>query len=61
MKYDFKYRKKKKRKQEKRKNAEELTSYAYMRALMGLTGRRKTSKNLIDSSKNWKLLTVSRK
>ena len=29
--------------------------------LMGLTDRRKTAKNLVDSRKNWKILTVSRK
>ena len=28
---------------------------------MGLTDRRKTAKNLADSRKNWKILTVSRK
>ena len=28
---------------------------------MGLTGRRKTAKNLVDSRKDWKILTVSRK
>ena len=28
---------------------------------MGLTDRRKTTKNLVDSRKNWKILTVSRK
>ena len=28
---------------------------------MGLTDRRKTAKNLVDSGKNWKILTVSRK
>ena len=28
---------------------------------MGLTDRRKTAKNLDDSRKNWKILTVSRK
>ena len=28
---------------------------------MGLTDRRKTSKNLVDSRKNWKILTVGRK
>ena len=32
-----------------------------MRVLMGLTDRRKTTKNLVDSRKNWKILTVSRK
>ena len=31
------------------------------RVLMGLTDRRKTAKNLVDSRKNWKILTVSRK
>ena len=30
------------------------------RVLMGLTDRRKTAKNLVDSRKNWKILTVSR-
>ena len=33
----------------------------YLRVLMGLTDRRKTAKNLADSRKNWKILTVSRK
>ena len=28
---------------------------------MGLTDRRKTAQNLVDSRKNWKTLTVSRK
>ena len=28
---------------------------------MGLTDRRKTAKNLVDSRKNWKILTVNRK
>ena len=28
---------------------------------MGLTDRRKTAKNLADSRKNWKILTVTRK
>ena len=32
-----------------------------MRVSMGLTDRRKTAKNLVDSRKNWKILTVSRK
>ena len=33
-----------------------------MRVSMGLTDRRKmTAKNLADSSKNWEILTVSRK
>ena len=32
-----------------------------MRVLMGLTDRRKTAKNLADSRKNWKILTVNRK
>ena len=27
---------------------------------MGLTDRRKTAKNLVDSRKNWKILTVNR-
>ena len=31
------------------------------RGSMGLTDRRKTAKNLVDSGKNWKILTVSRK
>ena len=31
------------------------------RVSMGLTDRRKTAKNLVDSRKNWKILTVSRK
>ena len=33
----------------------------YKRVSMGLTDRRKTAKNLVDSRKNWKILTVSRK
>ena len=32
-----------------------------MRVSMGLTDRRKTTKNLVDSRKNWNILTVSRK
>ena len=28
---------------------------------MGLTDGRKTAKNLVDSRKNWKILTVNRK
>ena len=28
---------------------------------MGLTDRRKTAKNLVDSRKNWKILTVRSK
>ena len=35
--------------------------YFVKRVLMGLTDRRKTAKNLVDSRKNWKILTVSRK
>ena len=31
------------------------------RVSMGLTDRRKTAINLVDSRKNWKILTVSRK
>ena len=31
------------------------------RVSMGLTDRRKTTKNSVDSRKNWKILTVSRK
>ena len=31
------------------------------RVSMGLTDRRKTTKNLVDSRKNWKILTVRRK
>ena len=31
------------------------------RVSMGLTDRRKTAQNLVDSRKNWKILTVSRK
>ena len=31
------------------------------RVSMGLTDRRKTAKNLVDSRKKWKILTVSRK
>ena len=33
----------------------------FKRVSMGLTDRRKTAKNLVDSRKNWKILTVSRK
>ena len=36
-----------------------LTSFT--RVSMGLTDRRKTAKKLVDSRKNWKILTVSRK
>ena len=32
----------------------------FKRVSMGLTDRRKTAKNLADSRKNWKILTVSR-
>ena len=32
-----------------------------LRVLMGLTDRRKTAKYLVDSRKNWKILTVRRK
>ena len=32
-----------------------------MRVLMGLTDRRKTAKNVVESRKNWKILTDSRK
>ena len=32
-----------------------------MRVSIGLTDRRKKAKNLVDSRKNWKILTVSRK
>ena len=32
----------------------------FMRVSMGLTDRPKTAKNLGDSLKNWKILTVSR-
>ena len=32
-----------------------------LRVSMGLTDRRKTAKNLVDSRKNWKILTVNRK
>ena len=31
------------------------------RVSMGLTDRRKTAKDLVDSRKNWKISTVSRK
>ena len=34
---------------------------AYLRVSMGLTDRRKPTKNLVDSRKNLKMLTVSRK
>ena len=33
----------------------------FKRVSMGLTDRRKTAKNLVDSRKNWKILTVSHK
>ena len=33
----------------------------YVRVSIGLTDKRKTAKNLVDSRKNWKILTVSRK
>ena len=33
----------------------------FMRVSMWLTDRRKTAKNLVDSRKHWKVLTVSRK
>ena len=33
----------------------------YLRASMGLTDKRKTAQNLVDSRKNFKILTVSRK
>ena len=36
-------------------------TYIYRRVSMGLTDRRKTTKNLVGSRKNWKILTVSRK
>ena len=39
----------------------EKSSGTSMRVLMGFTDRRKTAKNLVDSRKNWKILTVSRK
>ena len=42
-------------------NAYPILSGAPKRVLMGLTDRRKTTKNLVDSRKNWKILTVSRK
>ena len=41
-----------------------LSAYLFpslLRVSMGLTDRRKTAKNLADSRKNWKILTVSRK
>ena len=34
---------------------------SYKRVLMGLTDRRKKAKKLVDSRKNWKVLTVNRK
>ena len=37
------------------------TNQHILRVSMGLTDRRKTAKNLADSRKNWKILTVSRK
>ena len=37
------------------------TGNIYSRVSMGLTDRRKTAKNLADSRKNGKILTVSRK
>ena len=37
------------------------TNQHILRVSMGLTDRRTTAKNLADSRKNWKILTVSRK
>ena len=37
------------------------TGLSLKRVSMGLTDRRKTAKNLVDSRKNLKILTVSRK
>ena len=34
---------------------------SYKKVSMGLTDRRKTAKNLVDSRKNWKILTVQLK
>ena len=34
---------------------------AWKRVSMGLTDRRKTTKNLVDRRKNWQILIVSRK
>ena len=36
-------------------------SPSFRRVSMGLTDRRKTAKNLVDSRKNWKILTIIRK
>ena len=37
------------------------SSRRFLEGLNGLTNRRKTAKNLVDSRKNWKIVTVSRK
>ena len=39
----------------------ELEQKRFERVSMGLTDRRKTAMYLVDSRKNWKILTVSRK
>ena len=36
-----------------------LMIWPIARVSMGLTDRRKTAKNLVDSRKNWKILTVA--
>ena len=35
--------------------------HSIKRVSMGLTDKRKTAQNLVDSRKNWKILNVSRK
>ena len=37
------------------------SSRRFLEGLNGLTNRRKTAKNLVDSRKNWKIVAVSRK
>ena len=49
----------KKAKQNKRKNKN--VPLRIKRVSMGLTDRRKAAKNLVDSRKNWKISTDSRK
>ena len=44
-----------------RNNADNFCATPAQRASMGLTDRRKTTQNLVDSRKNWNILTVSRK
>ena len=44
-----------------RNNADNFCAIPAQRASMGLADRRKTTQNLVDSRKNWNILTVSRK